>query len=674
MNEKNLIASLAVFREFYDKKTDIYNIIASFINDIIIENSLLTFTIVEISELFNQTFEFNIPSSVIKTSLRKLNYLSKSGSSYVVNNSHVLKPEIHDEKIKIENSHNQIFIQLTKFVENASGKTLSENSTKELHHNFCNYLLDESNGDTYLEYISSFIIDNVEDVDFLSKIKVIREGVILHSGIKYTNDTYDFNDFGSWRTELNIFLDTEIIFHFAGYNGTVYQEMASVFLQYVHEINSKSTSKKLIKLLYFPEVKTEIEGFFLKARHILEGKENLNPRITAMVEILQGCSSNSDVLNKKSDLYTSLKTQSINEFTTPIDLTDEKNHEYNIISAEVVAEVNAYLQIDNCEDLLDKFNRISILRKNKNEENFENARFILLSGNSKTLRAAFNTSVYDRFRVPLATNLNFIINRFWFKLNKGFAKKDFPSSFSIITKSQIILSKILSDSIGEKFDELQVKFRKGQLTREQAVNRVNDLRLSAKKPEEIKQEITKEVLDFVTLDSLDDYIDKQNHYKEKVKKLESISTELEEKTRKNNLLEEQLRQSKKTILEEKRGIIDTYNSQLNIAKKHAAEKIKACRVLSFITVIVFYISIVFGIYFFGWDVMEKYTYIIGIPVSLFFIARIILKKQIQIEYLYSKYETKQISKKMRKLSRYSEKEIETLIIETEKLEKEIIEL
>lgn len=600
--------------------------------------------------------------------------MTKSGNAYIVNKDFAFKQEVHDEKLKIENSHDQIFNQLTEYVQGQINQKLSEDAIAKLHHSFCNHLLDESNGDQYLEYISAFIISNDKNSDFVSKLKIIREGVILHSGVKYTNDAYDFNDFGNWRSELNIFLDTEIIFHLAGYNGTVYQEIAEDFFQFVHEINTKSKDKKLINLLYFPEVKKEIEGFFTKAKHILEGRETINPKVTAMVEILRGCLTNSDILSKRSDLYTLLTRKSIAEFKNSIDISDPKNYRYNIISSEVIEEINSYLQIDNCEDLLDVFNRISILRKNNNEENFENARYILLSGNSKTLRAAFNTSVYDRFRIPLATNLNFIINRFWFKLNKGFSKKVFPSSFSIITKSQIILSKILNDSIGEKYDELQTKFKKGEITKEQAINRVNDLRSSAKKPEEIKEEITNEILDFVTLDSLDDYIEKQNHYKEKIKKLDIISTELQIETEKNNNLKKQLVDSKKVALRDKEQIIDKYNSQLSTATRYGYKTIARVRVIMSILVIIFYTTIVGFIFYFGWDAMEKYTYIIGIPITMVIIIDLILKKTIRLDDLLESYRKRLINNRINRLSKYSAADIDDIKKSVQSLKEEITDL
>lgn len=674
MNEKNLLASLAVFRELYNKETDIWSIIASFLNDLIIENNLKTFTITEISSLLNETYEFNIPTSVIKSSLNKLPYLTKSHNSYIVNEDIEKEKIVLDNKANIEQSHSFIFSSLSEYVEKEKGKKLNNTEEKKLQHNFCNYLLDESNGDEYLEYISSFFVANQNNQDFVEKINVIREGVILHSGLKYTNEFTDFNDFGNWRKELVIFLDTEIIFHLMGYNGEIYKEIAEDFLKFTKEINTKSKPQKLIKLQYFPEVRNEIEGFFTKAKHILERNEILNPRVTAMVEILKDVKSRSDLLNKKSDLYSFLAKNSIEENDTTIDVTKRENFEFNIISQEIIEEINKSLEIENCESILETFNKISVLRRNSHEENFENVRYILLSGNSKTLRAAFNTSINERFRIPLATNLNFIINRFWFKLNKGFSQKDFPSSFNIITKSQIILSKILNDNIGEKYDELQIKFKNGEITKEQAINRIKDLRVSAKKPEEIKSEITREVLDFITLDSLEDYIEKQSHYKEKSKKFDSLSEELEEKKRHSIQLREQLVQSKKTLMNEKKLIINEYNLAKTNAETYAGKSVKYLRTILVMLIILFYGLLIASIFYYGWDKMEKYTYMLGIPSILILLCANILKKQIRIENLIEWFKLKVHNNFMSNKSKYSEIEFQTANDDIQKLEEEIEKL
>lgn len=671
MNEKNLLASLAVFRELYNKETDIWSIIASFLNDLIIQNQLKTFTISQISILFNETFEFNIPSSVIKSSLNKLSYLSKSQNSYIVNEDIEKEKIVLKDKALIEHSHSSIFSSLTAFVEKEKKKKLTQSEEKKLQHNFCNFLLDESNGEEYIEYITSFIVDNENNEDFVKKINVIREGVILHSGLKYTNEFTDFNDFGNWRKELVIFLDTEIIFHLMGYNGEIYKDIAHDFLKFTKEINSKSAQKKYIKLQYFPEVKSEIEGFFTKAKHIFERNESLNPRVTAMVDILKDVKSQSDLLNKKSDLFTFLSRNGIEENSITIDVTKSENYEFNIISQEVIQEVNTSLGIDNCESILETFNKISILRRNSNEENFENVRYILLSGNSKTLRAAFNTSINERFRIPLATNLNFIINRFWFKLNKGFSQKDFPSSFNIITKSQIILSKILNENIGEKYDELQLKFKNGEITKEQATNRIKDLRVSAKKPEEIKREITREVLDFITLDSLEDYIEKQSHYKEKSKKFDSLNIELEEKKKHSIQLKEQLIQSKKELVNEKKQIINNYNFAKVNADNSSIKYVKYIRTILVMLIILFYGLLIAAIFYYGWDDMEKYTFMLGIPSIVILLCAKILKKQIGLENLIDWFKLKVFNNHMLKNSKYSEIEFQNANDDIQKLEKEI---
>lgn len=672
MKDKNLLASLAVFRELYNKDIDIYSIIAQFLCDIIKTHSLNNFDISQISELFNSSFEFDIPIPVIKSALQKIEYLKKERGKYIidVNKKKENTPtEVIDRTNNIKESHNVIFNELSTYIEDKKKTKLSERETKELHNNFCNYLLEENIDDKYLEYISSFIIKNQKDKDFLEKISTIREGVILYSGLKYTNDSYILNQFGNWRKELNIFLDTEIIFHLAGYNGELYKQFAEDFMKFVYEINknNQKNKKNLINLLYFPEVKEEIESFFAKAQYILEGKDNLNPKVTAMTEIINGCSEKADLLNKKSDLYTLLIRRGIELYDKEIDVTSEENHKYNIISQEIVEKINRELKINTGEEILATLNNISILRKEQNDSNFENTRYILLSGNIKTLKIAFESSIFERFKIPLATNLNFVINRFWFKLNKGFSNKDFPSSFSVLTKSQIILSKILNDNIGEKFDDLQKKYQKGEITKEDAVNRINDLRIKAKKPEEIKQENAKDVLDFIALDSTDDYIQQQNHYREKSKNFDKVSIELEEKKEENVSLKLKFINEKRERIKEKEDII----SDFEIKKKDAEKKSdRIARILKWTIYIIPIFLLFFCIFYFGWDIMEKYTYIIGVLYS--FIFPIFLRKI--FNSILNKIRDNLIHNKIRKTSKYTFEEIEKLKKEVEKLNSEIIDI
>lgn len=425
---------------------------------------------------------------------------------------------------------------------------------------------------------------------------------------------------------------------------------------------------------YFNEVKNEIERFFTKAKYILDGKDNLNPKVTAMVTILEGCSSKGDILGKKSDLYTNLYRLGINEFTDELRVTDQENHQFNLIDEETINELNKILNIDYSNNILSTLNKISLLRRNDTEGTFENAKFILLSGNSKTLKAAFNSTVNDRFRIPLATNLNFIINRFWYKLNKGFSNKDFPTSFSIISQSQIVLSKILNDNIGQKFDILKQKYSSGEITQETASNRIKDLRSNVKKPEEIKEDLTKDVLDFITKDSLEGYIDEQNHFKEKSKKLDLVSKELQEKKKESSSLQSLLIAEKEKQIIEKKSIIEGYVQTTENSIIYAKKKLRVIRILLISVIVLFYIFLLVSIFYFGWEKMELYTYLLGIPITLITLISSLLNKPLKVNMLWSKVNDIIKEKHLKRNANHTKEDIKNIKEDIKDLEKEIKEI
>ena len=82
--ESKLLASLAVFRELYDSKKDVYGVIAEFIREIIISRAKYQFNITEIVQMLNSIYEFSLPEAVVKVSLSKLDFISKSEGVYIV--------------------------------------------------------------------------------------------------------------------------------------------------------------------------------------------------------------------------------------------------------------------------------------------------------------------------------------------------------------------------------------------------------------------------------------------------------------------------------------------------------------------------------------------------------------------------------------------------------------
>ena len=629
-----LLASLAVFRELYNSKKDVYGVIASFLKDLIKNQNLYSFNLNEIHDKFNTAFEFDIPRAVIKTSLGRLDFLEHIKTDYVVKDiSKVTDNDFDEKQNNISSKNERILDKLYLFIEVEKNIKLTEQNKEVIQNNFCNFLIDESNGSEYLEYIASFIIENEDNEDFRNQLNLIREGVILYSGIKFN---HNINDVGSWRTDLTIYLETEILFNIAGYNGELHKILVLDLLDLFREVNQKA-KKKLIKLKYFRESRDEIEDFFTKARYLLEGNEMPNPDVTAMVEILNGCSSASDILDKKSDFYTLLKSKGILEDDYD-KYFEPYNHQFNIINSDIIEDVSKEIDRD-ATDYLRLLNFISIHRKEANTNNFDNIGYILLSGNAVTLKVAWNDLLKDTGNVPLATHLSFLTNKFWFKLNKGFGKNSLPKSFDVITKAQISLSKLLNDTVGEKYSELQDEFKKGKLSEEQAKARVVNLRNQVRNPEEIKEDTVKDVLSVISEDSLEKFVEEQEHFKIKAEKQEIENTQLKKDLEKEKQEVEKAKQiqdnlnseiisSKEKLLNEKKKSIDILIAQKKPIDSIVERKILTYKILSVIILFVLFGSSYFLIWKFGWDKLEKWTWIISVTIPLFFsIAYMILNEK-----------------------------------------------
>lgn len=118
---------------------------------------------------------------------------------------------------------------------------------------------------------------------------------------------------------------------------------------------------------------------------------------------------------------------------------------------------------------------------------------------------AWDETVKEQGQVPLATNMQFLTNKFWFKLNKGFGQKDCPISFKITTKAQILLSSHLAEKIKNSYLELQKQIENGFITEDIALKVLCELKTRSKLPEELQDESMNDIL--LSLDlTLDDYI------------------------------------------------------------------------------------------------------------------------------------------------------------------------
>lgn len=595
--ESKCLASLAVFRELYNSEKDIYGIISEFLKEIISANGKHQFTLNEITQLLNDTYDFKIPEAVISTSLNRFkDSLEKSYGLYTITNQTAFNVtgKLTSTHTAIQHNNGLIIENLFRFIAEEKKILLSEEEKEKIVNSFCSFIIDESTTQEYSDYVSAFIVKGKQEVPFTTQLNTIREGVVLYTGLKFNSS---LNDLGSWNTELTIFIETEILFHFAGYNGQLFQTLFDDFFTLVKEINSKSqkkSGKKLIHLKYFPEIKDEIERFFKKAEYIISGNDKANPSKTAMTSIIDGCKSPAEIIEKKTRFYELLKANSILEDDYS-NYYSEQNHKFNLEDINLLNQLSEKTGIEDVSTYLKYLNYINIHRKGISNRGFENVGYVLLSGTANTLHLAWDESLKANGNVPLASNLSFLTNKLWFRLNKGFGKGEYPKSFDIVTKAQIVLSSQLNDSVADKFDELQIKFKNGKLTEEQAVASIAELRRQAKKPEDINEYDVDDVLKSIEESSIEQHLKEQELLKNKAQKQEEENAKLkaaldkkqQEIQDKEKTYQDALKQKEKENLEKEIELEKFRESERIIAKKIAKRKLIWKKVGSAIGFLVF---------------------------------------------------------------------------------------
>lgn len=534
---KNLIAAISLFSELYDNQKDIYDVIAELIIGAISSVAKWSFTSSEVVQLLEETYDFSIPEAVIKATinkkLKKENLIRYDNGYFIVNEGEIKNRQKvieHYENLKLE--HNKIFKDLISYYDKKRLVTLSENELEELEDKFKLFLVGKSIPDKYSTLISSFIIENRANSKFVDILNSIKEGIIIYEGICYT---IDLNSLGYWNYELNIYIDTEHLFNSAGLNGTIYKDMFDDFYKLTQEINvnnRKKTGKNIIHLKYFEEIETEINNFFSIAERIVEGKAVLDPSKTAMIEIINGCKKPSDVITKRNLFFQNLQTKGIH-LDAKVKLYQE--YEFNIEDISIINELKSLAEENDkefdendCVHYLRIFSKINTLRKGINQIGFEKIGHILLTGKRYVQYMAHNRLIKTNEKdIPFATDIDFITDKFWFKLKKGFNKKeDLPKSFNYITKAQIIISNQINRSISKKYAEVTQKINSGELTNDNAISIYADIRDRSSKPEEIVPELVDKSVSFLKDSFIEEHINEKNKLLQKVNEGEIAIKEL----------------------------------------------------------------------------------------------------------------------------------------------------
>jgi len=465
MKENNLVASVALFSELYNsnKYSSPADIIAEFIKAAIITENVWETNATDINSLLAKVYNFHLPDSVIKTTLR-----TKCKGLYTVQvngnllfNENVRKgyEEIHNKYENIAKIQSSVNEALVDFVKQKTNIDFTANSENEIISSLHNFLFDKSIESKYTSVISAFILSNKSNETFTENLNLIREGIILYQGIKYTAD---INELGKWNTELTIFLSTEHLFNCIGYNGSLFEQIFSDFFTLVSEINLTGKNKygeKLIKLRYFEETAKAVDAYFLKAENFMRGRSINEFNQPALLSILKGCKTPSDIVNKKITFFNLLKEKDILQYQIKQNIYNYSDYVVegqNFLDELQKESKNAghdFFDVSDAEQILKLFTKINYLRDNNNAIGFENIGHIYITADRFTLYLANAVqSKMNNEYVPFAKNIDYITNKFWFKLKKGFAvDSQIPISFNVVTKAQVVLSGQVKQRVSQAF-------------------------------------------------------------------------------------------------------------------------------------------------------------------------------------------------------------------------------
>lgn len=567
MNNKNLLASIALFGELYksDKKENLWDILADFIKGAVSFENKYTLTSVEVNELLSKVYGFNkIPESVIRTTLKnKLkNCVKQENGSFNFDAKSCADTNRTIENVNELNKKQQSVLErLYNYILEKKNLTKEKLSKDDVWEQLSNFLIDNNYTNDLSELISSFIIHNNDGVN--DCLNLIKEGLVLYNGLCYSQ-TDDISQLGSWKNELTIYLSTEHLFSSVGFNGDVYKEIFDDFKNLVNEINrsEKGDNKKgIIHLKYFEETKKEIENFFLAAENIIKYHQNFDQTKTAMVSILKNCSRIDDVKEKQAKFYADLKLKNIVMQEYPFDKIHPK---FNVVDTALIDNLkndseknHKFFDEEYCSQCLQMFSKINNQRKGVNNVSLEKIKYIYVTENRFALFLGHNNKVkFNETDISFAKDIDYVITKFWFKLNKGFGSNiALPKTFDVLTRARLVISSHISTSLSEKYDELNKKIKDGSLTKEQAVE-LNDLyKKKSLLPENIDSTNIDDTFDFLNDDTfLENFLREKSKQEQKQQETEEENKSLKEEVafyKKQEQERKEIEEKKKKGKEEK---------------------------------------------------------------------------------------------------------------------------
>ena len=512
-NPTSILASFSTMKSLVDAQQyqSPYQILAEFIQYIIIKSNLHSFTAIEMKNRLFEVFGFDIPEAVVRTTVRCLQFVKTENRIYHVNQIELKDNSAFEEMNAVAEANNTDIIDLLiAFAQETdpSSAIWADALTQE----FIAYLLDDQQttaAGKYTDLIGRFILKNESDEKIQSALTAIREGSILYIGLNH-----NISETGSLRKPLTLFLGTEVLFSLYGYNGEIYKQLAQDLYD---QIKAANVGSKRITLRYFSEIKKEIDDFFTSAELIVDGKQLLFDTV-AMKAIINGCSTAGDVKVKKADFFHVLQCSygiMEDDRSSYYENTDDQ---YNLESLSVDPQ-----QYDSIKFI----SHINKLRKGRIYPYDLDAEYLIVTNSGVTLRASreqvervMKEQAVDS-ACDYAVSVERLTNILWYKLGNGLGRKEYPNNVNAVLKARMLLASKISQNISKLYMETRAQYRAGVITEDQLASRIITLRKKPITPEELTAETIEDSLDF-SLENLTRYEEEVKRNKEALQEKEHL--------------------------------------------------------------------------------------------------------------------------------------------------------
>ncbi len=498
-DQKKCMASLAVFKQLFNSGNDIFSIIAEFVKQEIISNGLTDFTEQQMHDLLLADNGFDVPQAVIHTSLKRIPYLNRQQEGVIVSSelTHDACSSFKKQMDEATETRERITKRLIAFANNKRDIALTKDEETELCKSFYTYVVDDEAPVNFTELACSFILENEQDSELQKYLNFIREGAISFIGLTYYNNSYGTVD--SFDNDIYIYLETEILFHMAGYNGLTYQNLFEEFYNQVSEINKQhqtKNGKKVIHLRYFSETLKEINEYFDQAENIVRRSKSPDPSKAAMHSLLCGVSEPSGIAEKRSEFDQLLKNHGIQYEDYSFDLSNKDGH-YCIDYDAFIKDKDPVIA-DKIYSDLTLLNWIYIKREKRHIESFANIRAVLLTGNYRVMQLAMDEKLRHPKELALSATLDFLTTRFWFSLCRGLSKDCNLLSANILTKARLALASLNCESIDKAYRNIELEMKEGKYDKEVMKSRIASLHRRFRMPEDVDDLTEKSNLAFFT--------------------------------------------------------------------------------------------------------------------------------------------------------------------------------